>query len=31
VRLNKQGAIRGSRDVGIVIERRTADYAGRSA
>jgi 7,8-dihydroneopterin aldolase/epimerase/oxygenase len=31
VRLNKQGAIRGSRDVGIVIERRTQDYAGRSA
>lgn len=27
VRLNKQGAIRGSRDVGIVIERRRADYA----
>jgi dihydroneopterin aldolase len=28
VRLNKQGAIRGARDVGIEIERRTADYAG---
>jgi dihydroneopterin aldolase len=28
VRLNKQGAIRGSRDVGILIERRDADYAG---
>jgi len=27
VRLNKQGAIRGSRDVGIVIERRREDYA----
>ena len=26
VRLNKQGAIRNSRDVGIVIERRTEDY-----
>jgi 7,8-dihydroneopterin aldolase/epimerase/oxygenase len=26
VRLNKQGALRGSRDVGIVIERRRADY-----
>jgi 7,8-dihydroneopterin aldolase/epimerase/oxygenase len=26
VRLNKQGAIRGSRDVGIVIERVTDDY-----
>jgi dihydroneopterin aldolase len=26
VRLNKQGAIRGSRDVGIQIERRRADY-----
>ena len=26
VRLNKQGAIRGARDVGIEIERRTADY-----
>ncbi len=31
VRLNKQGAIRGSRDVGILIERRTGDYAGRDA
>jgi dihydroneopterin aldolase len=28
VRLNKQGAIRGSRDVGILIERRAEDYAG---
>lgn len=28
VRLNKQGAIRGSRDVGILIERRREDYAG---
>lgn len=27
VRLNKQGAIRGSRDVGILIERRPEDYA----
>jgi dihydroneopterin aldolase len=27
VKLNKQGAIRGSRDVGIVIERRREDYA----
>ena len=27
VKLNKQGAIRGSRDVGILIERRDADYA----
>lgn len=26
VRLNKQGAIRGARDVGIEIERRTQDY-----
>lgn len=26
VRLNKQGAIRGSRDVGILIERRREDY-----
>lgn len=26
VRLNKQGAIRGARDVGIEIERSTADY-----
>ena len=30
VRLNKQGAIRGSRDVGILVERRSADYAGRT-
>jgi dihydroneopterin aldolase len=28
VKLNKQGAIRGSRDVGIIIERRPEDYAG---
>lgn len=27
VRLNKQGAIRGARDVGIEIERRAADYS----
>ncbi len=27
VRLNKQGAIRNSRDVGILIERRREDYA----
>jgi 7,8-dihydroneopterin aldolase/epimerase/oxygenase len=27
VRLNKQGAIRGARDVGIEIERRSSDYA----
>lgn len=27
VRLNKQGAIRGARDVGIEIERRASDYA----
>ena len=26
VRLNKQGALRGSRDVGILIERRAEDY-----
>jgi len=26
VRLNKQGAIRGARDVGIEIERRASDY-----
>ena len=26
VRLNKQGAIRNSRDVGIMIERTSADY-----
>lgn len=30
VKLNKQGAIRGSRDVGILIERRDADYAHRA-
>lgn len=30
VRLNKQGAIRGSRDVGIQVERSAADY-GRPA
>jgi 7,8-dihydroneopterin aldolase/epimerase/oxygenase len=28
VRLNKQGAIRGARDVGIDIERCNSDYAG---
>jgi len=28
VRLNKQGAIRGARDVGIEIERRDSDYSG---
>lgn len=28
VRLNKRGAIRGARDVGIEIERRSADYGG---
>ena len=28
VRLNKQGAIRGSRDVGILIERSSRDYGG---
>jgi hypothetical protein len=27
VRLNKRGAIRGARDVGIEIERRAEDYA----
>jgi len=27
VKLNKQGAIRGSRDVGIIIERAATDYA----
>jgi 7,8-dihydroneopterin aldolase/epimerase/oxygenase len=27
VRVNKQGAIRGARDVGIEIERRAGDYA----
>jgi 7,8-dihydroneopterin aldolase/epimerase/oxygenase len=31
VRLNKQGAIRGARDVGIEIERRAADYPGMAA
>ncbi|RPI14253.1 MAG: dihydroneopterin aldolase [Lysobacterales bacterium] len=31
VRLNKQGALRGSRDVGILIERRSEDYAGRAS
>lgn len=31
VRLNKQGAIRGSRDVGIVIERSHDDYRGAHA
>ena len=31
VRLNKQGAIRGARDVGILIERRREDYAARTA
>ena len=31
VKLNKQGAIRGSRDVGILIERRREDYAGGQA
>lgn len=30
VRLNKRGAIRGARDVGIEIERRTEDYVGVS-
>lgn len=25
--VNKQGAVRGSRDVGVIIERRTEDYA----
>ena len=30
VRLNKQGAIRGSRDVGILIERSSGDYGERS-
>ena len=30
VRLNKQGAIRGSRDVGILIERSSRDYGGRT-
>ena len=31
VRLNKQGALRGSRDVGIVIERSREDYDGGAA
>jgi 7,8-dihydroneopterin aldolase/epimerase/oxygenase len=31
VRLNKRGAIRGARDVGIEIERRTEDYLASSA
>jgi len=31
VRLNKRGAIRGARDVGIEIERRTEDYPVSSA
>ena len=31
VRLNKQGAIRGSRDVGILIERRRTDFADSGA
>lgn len=31
VRLNKQGALRGSRDVGILIERRREDYADPAA
>src|SRR6188474_3683877 len=31
VRLNKQGAIRGSRDVGIQIERRREDFPAASA
>jgi dihydroneopterin aldolase len=31
VRLNKQGAIRGARDVGILIERRREDYAATGA
>jgi dihydroneopterin aldolase len=31
VRLNKQGAIRGARDVGILIERRREDYAAPGA
>ncbi|HEY0686854.1 MAG TPA: dihydroneopterin aldolase [Steroidobacter sp.] len=30
VRLNKRGAIRGARDVGIEIERRSEDYVGVS-
>ena len=31
VRLNKQGAIRGSRDVGILVERSSKDYDGRAS
>jgi dihydroneopterin aldolase len=31
VRLNKQGAIRGSRDVGILIERRREDFPATDA
>jgi 7,8-dihydroneopterin aldolase/epimerase/oxygenase len=31
VRLNKRGAIRGARDVGVEIERRRADYPGAKA
>ena len=31
VRLNKQGAIRGAKDVGIQIERRREDYLGLDA
>ena len=31
VRLNKQGALRGSRDVGILIERRREDYPAGAA
>ena len=31
VKLNKQGAIRGSRDVGILIERRREDYPDAAA
>ena len=31
VRLNKQGALRGSRDVGIVIERSREDYDAEAA
>jgi len=31
VRLNKQGAIRGARDVGILIERTAADYGDRAS
>ncbi len=31
VRLNKQGAIRGAADVGVVIERRREDYAAAEA